>query len=255
METSSNRSQSRRANRLRQLAKRRLDDADPRGIWAFVRGKLARQLIWASVFLLLALMIRLIPTPILQQPRQAMHWIVTHETNWGALVSSSHRALQEQGVFEEAALPSWAESEEDAQGLEQLGLTEVVRPVDDEITSSYGWRYNEDTGEESFHFGVDLACEPGTSVRAFSGGVVTDIWEDDDYGLALTVEHNDKVLTLYAHLYEVSVQEGENVETGEQIALSGQSGNVTGPHLHFEVHFDGKAVDPAPFLRSEEDGQ
>ncbi len=240
---------------LRQLARRRnepkLRDS---GLLSFFRRKFARQLIASSVLLMMVLLLHLIASPLLQAPRGLIHWVVTNDTDWPAVAMKVRDQLHEIGLLQEVALPSWTDrfAQESAPG--EVSMAEAVRPLDGAVTSPFGWRQDEESGKYAFHSGVDLACDLQTPVRAYLGGQVSRVWRDDSYGLAVNVEHDDGVSSLYAHLSEVMVEEGQQVEAGEDIALSGQSGEATGPHLHFELHIDERAIDPEPLL-PEEDGQ
>jgi len=114
------------------------------------------------------------------------------------------------------------------------------------LTSAYGVRFRGILPE--IHRGVDLATPSGTSVRAMSPGRVRFAGTMAGYGTVVWLEHRGEVLTVYAHLSELRVAQGEEVGGGEVIALSGSSGDVTGAHLHFEVWQWGRPVDPVPLL-------
>ena len=95
------------------------------------------------------------------------------------------------------------------------------------------------------HYGVDLkACIGDTVVAAFSGVVRSVKFERGGYGFHIVIEHDYGVRTLYAHLSRFLVKEGDIVRNGEPIALSGNSGRSTGPHLHFEIIVQGKKINP-----------
>lgn len=99
------------------------------------------------------------------------------------------------------------------------------------------------------HSGVDFATPIGTPVKAPLDGIVVDVGEDlAGYGTFIVLEHSDGSRTLYANLSETRVLEGQNVGAGETIALTGNSGKSSGPHLHFEYRLANTPVDPLPFL-------
>ena len=98
------------------------------------------------------------------------------------------------------------------------------------------------------HPGLDIAAEIGTEVRAAGGGVVVEVKEDEEYGLAVRLAHVDGYETLYAHTSRVLVQEGDRVPAETPIALSGNTGRSTAPHLHFEVRRAGKVLDPMQLI-------
>lgn len=98
------------------------------------------------------------------------------------------------------------------------------------------------------HRGVDIQVPEGTEVRAMVRGRVRFAGTQRGYGRVVWLDHPGGVLTVYAHLSAVLVQAGQKVGGGQVIALSGQSGRASGPHLHFEVWRWGREVDPVPFL-------
>lgn len=106
------------------------------------------------------------------------------------------------------------------------------------------------SGPTEGHPGIDIAVPTGSYVRASAGGRVTEAGEDDVYGKYVRIEHGGGVRTLYAHNLWLFVHSGDSVARDEVIALSGNTGRSTAPHLHFEVTKAGRAVDPARLLRS-----
>lgn len=129
-----------------------------------------------------------------------------------------------------------------------LGLEETAVPVMGSITSAFGFRDHPVDGEYTFHSAVDIGVETGTDVLAFSDGVVRYIGENDVYGLYLKIDHENQVSSFYAHCDQLLVQKGEYVLCGQVIAKSGETGNATGPHLHFSIEKDGVRLDPAHYL-------
>jgi murein DD-endopeptidase MepM/ murein hydrolase activator NlpD len=112
------------------------------------------------------------------------------------------------------------------------------------VTSGFGWRRDPLTGTPGFHSGVDVALAYGRDVRAVAAGQVTFAGERGGYGNMVTVAHGDGRETRYAHLASVGVREGDAVAPDQVLGRSGSSGRATGPHLHFEVLVNGRAVDP-----------
>lgn len=116
-------------------------------------------------------------------------------------------------------------------------------PASGRISSDYGWRdYKE------FHHGIDIAIPNGTDISAARSGKVVKAGWLGVYGLALLVEHGNGVQTLYGHNQKLLVKVGDRVEVGEKIAISGNTGRTTGPHLHFEIRLNGKTVNPNLYL-------
>lgn len=119
-------------------------------------------------------------------------------------------------------------------------------PVDGPLISAYGIRFR--GASPGLHRGVDIRVPEGTPVRAMREGRIRFAGTMSGYGLVVWIDHPGDVLTVYAHLSEIHVRAGEPVESQGVIGLSGQSGNATGPHLHFEVWRRGREVDPVAFL-------
>ncbi len=115
------------------------------------------------------------------------------------------------------------------------------------VTSPYGWRYI--FNGHSFHGGIDFNAAMGTMVYACDGGVVTRAQYSGSFGLMIEIKHGGKYKTIYAHLSGLLVQAGDEVYQGQPIGLSGDTGMVTGPHLHLEIYEQGVRKDPAIFLK------
>lgn len=94
------------------------------------------------------------------------------------------------------------------------------------------------------HPGLDVAVPIGTPIRAAGGGTVVEVGDDAKYGKFVRIEHRDGYETLYAHASQILVKQGAKIPSGRAIALSGNTGQSTAPHLHFEVRQGGAAVDP-----------
>ena len=125
-------------------------------------------------------------------------------------------------------------------------ITFVV-PTTGVITSRYGNREVSCSKVTSFHTGIDIANEIGTDIFSSIDGKVKKIYNNKYYGKTLEIE-KDNVITRYAHLSDVLVEENKNIIKGEKIAKMGTTGNSTGPHLHFEILIDGKAVNPEEII-------
>lgn len=100
----------------------------------------------------------------------------------------------------------------------------------------------------AFHSGIDLAGPMLTPIYAAAGGVVKEAGAAPGYGNVVVITHSTSTDTLYGHMELVLVREGQRVRAGQLIALLGNRGRSTGPHLHFEVHLDGTPVNPVPWL-------
>ncbi len=116
------------------------------------------------------------------------------------------------------------------------------------VTSSFGYRADPFSGARRFHRGIDISAPAGTPIGSLAAGTVTMAGSRDGYGQVVMVEHDDGWRSLYAHCDQLQVQPGQRVEAGAVIGTVGSSGRSTGPHLHLELHHQGKAVDPGQRL-------
>ena len=121
------------------------------------------------------------------------------------------------------------------------------------ISSGFGVRVDPFTGRPAMHRGVDIADRPGAPVYAASRGVVVFAGPMKDFGRMVEIAHGYGYRTRYGHLSRVLVRPGDVVEVGQIIGRIGSTGRSTGPHLHYEVHRYGKALDPRPFLPASRD--
>jgi murein DD-endopeptidase MepM/ murein hydrolase activator NlpD len=112
------------------------------------------------------------------------------------------------------------------------------------VTSAYGWRQDPFSGASTFHRGVDLQGGEGDPVTSTGAGEVIFSGTNGNYGTTVVVQHANGLSTRYAHLSEALVGVGDQIEDGQLLGLVGQTGRATGPHLHYEVMVDGRAVNP-----------
>lgn len=122
----------------------------------------------------------------------------------------------------------------------------MVLPVKDVITSHYGKREETEIVSAN-HQGIDIGVIEGTKLVAAMEGTVSVVSDEGEYGTHVKIENED-VVTIYAHCSKILVKEGEKVKKGQEIALSGNTGKTTGPHLHFEIRRSGRSVDPELIL-------
>jgi murein DD-endopeptidase MepM/ murein hydrolase activator NlpD len=119
------------------------------------------------------------------------------------------------------------------------------------LTSTFGWRNDPISGVRRHHAAVDLAAPQGTPVRAAMDGRVSALGFNPVYGNFIIISHLGNYQSLYAHLDAVSVIRGDQVRQGAQIGTVGNTGYSTGPHLHFAIYRNGRAVNPLDFLGSQ----
>ncbi len=118
------------------------------------------------------------------------------------------------------------------------------------LSSRYGMRTDPFSGRRDFHAGVDFAGKEGSPVVATAAGVVTWAGNRSGYGRLVELNHGNGYLTRYGHNRKILVKVGEAVKKGQVIAEMGSTGRSTGPHVHFEVLRNGRAVNPARYIRA-----
>jgi len=161
-------------------------------------------------------------------------------------VPESPERLDLQGRWIEAQLDR-VEQHLDEQAR-RFGSTPTIAPVMGIITDGYGRRTDPFTGRQAFHQGLDLAARRGTPVVATADGVVVYSGRDGGLGRVVKISHGFGYTTVFGHLDKVLAQPGDEVRRGDTIGLLGSTGRSTGPHLHYEVHVDGRAVNPLYYI-------
>jgi murein DD-endopeptidase MepM/ murein hydrolase activator NlpD len=132
---------------------------------------------------------------------------------------------------------------------ERLSATPSIMPTAGWLSSQFSRaRFHPILHLSRPHEGIDVAAPYGAPVVAPAAGVVSRISRQTGYGLVLEIEHGNGIETKYAHLSRVSVRAGQHVTRGQPIAAVGNSGLSTGPHLHYEVHVNGRVVDPLTYV-------
>ena len=117
------------------------------------------------------------------------------------------------------------------------------------LSSPFGYRSDPLLGYQKRHTGMDFACPPGNPIYATGDGVVIKVaHERKGYGNHVEIDHGFGYKTRYAHMSEIAVEQGQNVTRGDYLGLSGRSGRVTGPHLHYEVLYRKDYVNPALYM-------
>ena len=117
-------------------------------------------------------------------------------------------------------------------------------PVAGVLTSGYGPRVHPLSGAYRQHQGIDLAAREGTPIRATANGVVSAAGWAGNYGLLVSLDHGGAVQTRYAHMSRLNVGSGQRVNAGDIIGFVGSTGNSTGPHVHYEIRQNGRALNP-----------
>lgn len=133
------------------------------------------------------------------------------------------------------------------------GIPQVVPATVQNITSGFGYRRDPFNGRGAMHAGIDFKGAVGSPIFAAAEGRVTFAGRKSGYGQAIEITHGNGMLTRYAHLSRIGVTVGQEVAAGATIGGLGSTGRSTGPHLHFEVRINDRAVNPRPFLEAAPD--
>jgi murein DD-endopeptidase MepM/ murein hydrolase activator NlpD len=130
----------------------------------------------------------------------------------------------------------------------RLSATPSIAPTKGWVTSAFGYRTSPFTGLRELHRGLDVAGRPGTSIVASADGRVRIAQKHRGLGNMIILRHGYGIETLYGHLAEILVKQGQRVERGERIGLMGSTGRSTGPHLHYQINVNGVAVSPKNYI-------
>jgi murein DD-endopeptidase MepM/ murein hydrolase activator NlpD len=129
-----------------------------------------------------------------------------------------------------------------------LSSTPSIRPTEGWLSSGFGYRVSPFTGLREFHKGLDFAGRKGTEIIAPADGVVSFVGRNGSYGKMIKIDHGHGIVTRYGHIQKALKKRGEVVKRGDVIALMGNTGNSTGPHLHYEVLLNGLPVNPQKYI-------
>jgi len=136
-------------------------------------------------------------------------------------------------------------------GILMIAVKKWRKPLEGKITSKFGYRIHPITKASTFHNGIDITAPIGTKIYAPYTGFIQTILTNSAGGLQMKVKHSNGFITGYAHLSDVVFPIGTKVRKGQIIAYSGNTGKVTGPHLHFTLtDSTGTKVDPEKFIFS-----
>ncbi len=135
----------------------------------------------------------------------------------------------------------------------ERGLDQIPQymPADiGSISSGFGYRRDPFTGRAAMHSGLDFRGPTGSPIVAAAAGTVSFVGRKSGYGNVVEIDHGAGMITRYAHMSRFNTRAGETVNPGDLIGAIGNTGRSTGPHLHFEVRINGRAVNPRPFLET-----
>ena len=133
--------------------------------------------------------------------------------------------------------------------LDTIQNVPLGAPVPGVLTSRFGQRIDPINGQSAYHQGVDIRGRMGSDVKATAGGTVIIQTYDKGNGRYVVLDHGNGFRTKYAHLKKSLVQKGDTVARGQVVGLVGNSGRSTGPHVHYEIQYDDKIINPTRFVR------
>ncbi len=179
---------------------------------------------------------------------------ITNQNNENILVTNDNQNISEvQNVIEEKSVENKFENsissmnEMDIDIINLKAAYKFINPLKGTVSSGFGARESKYQNVTGYHTGVDIAADSGTPIVASMEGIVELVSSEGDYGKHVKIRCNN-VYTLYAHCSKIFVKEGQIVARGQKIANVGNTGNSTGPHLHFEIRVDDRFVDPARII-------
>jgi hypothetical protein len=183
------------------------------------------------------------PDPVALDPRQAV------EKSYRTLIRKMHGSLDDlsvqiaYGKKEKAELEKFLDQQKTL-----LASTPSIWPTKGWLSSGFGYRTSPFTGRREFHKGLDISARLNAPILAPADGIVTFVGWDHGYGKSIIISHGHGIKTRYGHLQKPLVKKGQVVKRGDTIALMGSTGRSTGPHLHYEVHVNGMAVNPLRYI-------
>ncbi|HJX34883.1 MAG TPA: M23 family metallopeptidase [Desulfatiglandales bacterium] len=129
-----------------------------------------------------------------------------------------------------------------------LACTPSIWPAQGWATSGFGNRVSPFTNQREFHEGLDISARIGTEIIAPADGIISGIDKTYGFGNLIIISHGYGVKTIYGHLSKALVKKGQSVKRGDKIALIGNTGRTTGPHLHYEIQLNGVPVNPQNYI-------
>lgn len=186
-----------------------------------------------------------------EPPTNSEEDIQNNDENIGGAESTDEEENVENAQVEETK----TEESEEVQPLSQMeqdanyvkSTVNFIKPISGRISSKYGLRNPTTPTVPKNHTGTDIAAVTGTKIASATDGKVILVSSKGDFGNHLEIQVND-VIILYAHCNKIYVNEGDTITQGQEIAEVGSTGNTTGPHLHFEVRYQNRTIDPQMIL-------
>ena len=182
-------------------------------------------------------------------PKEQLDPDIPLEQRHNSLMREMHQQVtQTNNAAKKQALDFEALIKELEQKRNLLASTPSIKPVDGWITSRFGYRTSPFTGMREFHAGLDISNKSGTKVIATANGRISFAGEKMYIGKLVVIDHGHGRVTKYGHLKKILVKRGQRVKRGDVIALLGNSGRSTGPHVHYEVRINGTPVNPLKYI-------
>lgn len=132
-------------------------------------------------------------------------------------------------------------------------IDKMLCPVNGVVSSYFGMRKHPLYDQEIFHSGIDIDAPNGTDILSVAKGEIIEVGESTSYGKYIRIKHSELMETFYAHCSEILVQNGDKIEAGDIIGKVGNTGNSLGSHLHFEIVYDGKHINPLNYIQLSQD--
>lgn|GEM_PF-357746 len=196
-------------------------------------------------------MARQVPYPVGEQVRENLRYLLTAEWNFQPLLDKSVQLAAQMVNWDNPLLHGTPGTDLEPVAGPGLSNNSLSVPVSGQVVQRYGWVQSPVDGLERFHPGIDISAPPGEAVAAAGDGRVEKVSEDAMLGSFILINHGEGSYTLYGRVTDIAVEEGQDVRTGQVIALVGE-GEVPGGGLHFEVRENGKLVDPLERLEVKE---
>jgi murein DD-endopeptidase MepM/ murein hydrolase activator NlpD len=176
-----------------------------------------------------------------------MHLLPLWRKADGTLKAQMEQSLQKAQRYDDAMQDMQSRWQKD---LGRIDLLPTLLPISGDfvVTSGFGFRSDPMTHLPSLHQGIDFVAQPGTPILATAPGVVLQAEFSGAYGNMVDIQHAEGFVTRYAHLQAIQVQAGQAIEAQQTVGTLGNTGRSTGPHLHYEVIFNGRALHPAKAL-------
>ena len=133
--------------------------------------------------------------------------------------------------------------------LDKIQTIPLGAPVQGRITSGYGKRIDPFTHKPAIHYGIDIQSRRGTKFMATADGKVVKAGYDYGYGKFVKIDHGNGFKTVFGHATKIQVKKGQEIKRGQTLGLVGSTGRSTGPHLHYEIQFKKKAINPYKYMK------